>query len=134
MTNHKCSSCETMNNFKSREVIKEAGSILLLVLDPLMFNNQTNTTQKVTTPINIGDIPSLELILSSNKYQFKSAIFHMGNSLASGHYISIIKTMSGLIECDDIDIKPCSWPKNSIYKSEYSTLQINPYILMYEKC
>jgi len=123
--------CREVDSLIPEYEITESNDLLLIYCNAFQYDTSTQSMRKIEN-IKYENIPTSEIVLNSKTYKFNSAIFHIGNSIMNGHYISILRTENGFVECNDTSIRVCDWPKNSIYVSE-SKQPTNLYLMIYER-
>lgn len=80
------------------------GNPVLIALKRFDYNKNTNTTTKISTPVNVGT----ELTIDGMKHQLEGFIEHIGNSLTTGHYVVYLKRGRDWYRCSDSDVRAIS--------------------------
>lgn len=101
-----CNVCGSVGTTKERFEIQDVGQYLLLSLS-LWLPTGKLTSFKLTA------LPSTVLRISNSRFVLKSAIFHHGEDLESGHYTALLKSNNLFIRANDNTIGKERWPNAS---------------------
>ena len=124
--------CQHMDSNIREYEFAQCNDLLLIYCNVFQYDVNIKQMKKIEN-IKYENIPDSEIVINSTTYKFNSAIFHIGRSITNGHYISIVRTENGFVECNDSLIKSCNWPHNALYKSGSVSEPTNLYMLVYEK-
>ena len=120
---YECLTCGERNSDK-KEVIRPENTPQALVLMLKCFGNSLTITTKITKLINID----FEITYAGQKYYLCSVIFHWGETVTSGHYLTY--ALYDKWYCYDDKRRT---PAESDWRNFMHAEGFTPYILMYSK-
>ena len=92
-------------------LLHTSNKTLILQLQLFVVNNY-GIVRKINN-LQIRNLDKEIVIINNNHYKVKSALFHHGDSIKSGHYTSMLRVNDHWLNVDDLQVHRTSWPENS---------------------
>ncbi|KAI5699214.1 hypothetical protein M8J76_012092 [Diaphorina citri] len=107
LDSNRCENCHAVGTKRQKVDIANTNKYLLITLPPWQNGHKI-------TDFKLNALPSTVLKIANNlKYTLKSAIFHHGDQIESGHYTAMLKDGAGYIRANDNVVKKERWPNGS---------------------
>lgn len=127
-----CTTCERLSDAIQKHNLQHLPECLFLQLMVFEFKDG-----ELCKSLDTVDIPKNLIMFSSNsiRYTLNAVISHLGHSLFSGHYVSIVRKNRKLFLCNDEEIEevPASSLAGSTAEDTFSRPYASPYILAYSR-
>ena len=104
--NHGC------QNYKvDKTKVFTSNKVIILQLKLFLVSNSGSVTK--ITNLKLNNLDKETFIINKKHYKIRSAIFHHGNSIESGHYTCILRENEYWLKVNDLQISRTAWPINS---------------------
>lgn len=104
-TDSHCGECHA--TLRRKTTIENSNDVLVFAIR--LEDSEGRKNQK----IQISGVSQTPLTINGSKYEFTSAIFHIGTTFKMGHYFAIVRKKNQLFSASDETIDTTIWPKNS---------------------
>ena len=103
-----CAVCHKKGTTAKRFSLQSNPKFIIVKLKRWKCNSKTQKTSKITSPVDLNDMMTIETSSGKQAYKLISVLNHEGTTMHQGHYVTIRTIQGNLWKCDDDHSTRCN--------------------------